>query len=194
MRFWTFIVPDASHCQSPTLVLDLGLQWPLHSTQSHDIPWGTARNSPSPDLELLQKFGHCPSVLAFFVQAPLAHGTDMSRGFHREWCGKERTHSKITPIAGVINSIHCLVAEGPWNPDIVCNTLCMSIKVLFVLFCWEESRCLIFFSKIYNATYLEIVLQTDAIFLKSNMFLESRCYIFPRHTWLVAAIMDSIHL
>lgn len=133
-------MPDASHCQCPTLVLDLGLQRLLHSTQSHDIPWDTARNSPLPDLELLRKFGHCPSVLASFVQAPPAHGTDIPRGFRREWCGKERTHSKITPITGVINSIHCLVAEGPWNPDIVLQYSMHVHKSVVFLFCFVLLR------------------------------------------------------
>lgn len=88
IRFWTFIVPEASHCQCPVLVLDLGLQLLLHSSQSHGIP-----------------LGHCPKLaitwlgtsaevwsLSFCVGF-LCPGSSYPwywypTGFYTEWCGK----------------------------------------------------------------------------------------------------------
>lgn len=88
IRWWNFIVPAESHCQCPTCVLYLGLYLLLHSPQSHGIALHETIDYPTCNFYL--KSGHCPSVLAFFVQTPFADGTDIATGFHTEWRAEVR--------------------------------------------------------------------------------------------------------
>lgn len=126
ISFWNFIVPEASPCQCSTLVLDLGLQFLLHLGQSRGIPLEHAAwNYQLPNLELLPEVWSLSLCVDFLCPGSPDRGTDIPTGFRTQWCAKVRSHSETTFILGVLNLIHCVAAEAPWNPSIVCYILCV---------------------------------------------------------------------
>lgn len=139
IKFWTFIVSEASHCQCPVLMQYLGLLLLLHQPNLMASNWNTLHETLGyPTWNFYLKSGHWPAVLAFFVQAFIQNGVL-----------KFYPISKITFIIVVLNLIHSLAAEGLWNPNIVYNILCIFINTFFL----KES---------VSQKYLESLLLTDA--------------------------------